>query len=220
MFCSRTICVGGLPGVGSVGKIAADYLSNCLNCQPVKSFISKGFPPQIMINGNQVMLMQAELKAARDDLFILSGDAQPLEVREMYGLAGEILEYLKSRNVTDVITLAAYVGDSSEKVVAAATDQSLAKELENEGVSLLRNGAIGGINGLLVGLAPMYGLRGLCLLGTTSGEDLIDFRAAKDLLETVKSILGLEVDLNSLSIVEEKGVEEIEPSEDFYISYR
>jgi len=220
MFASRTICIGGLPGVGSVGKIAADYLSNCLNCKPVKTFISRGFPPQVMINGSQVMLMQSDLKSARDDLFILTGDAQPLEIREMYALAGEILQYLKANNVTDIITLAAYVGESSEAVVAAATDSDIAKELEDEGVTLLRNGAIGGINGLLVGLAPMYGLRGVCMLGTTSGDDMVDFRAAKDLLGTVKRILGLQVDLDSLRAIEECSVEVEQPPEDFSMSYR
>ena len=56
-------------------------------------------------------------------MFVLSGDAQPLEVEEMYALAGAILETLKAEGVEDVITLAAFVGDTKEKVLGAATIQ-------------------------------------------------------------------------------------------------
>ena len=55
-------------------------------------------------------------------MFILSGDAQPMDVVAMHQLAGEILEQFKEKGVTDVITLAAYVGDTKEMVMGAATD--------------------------------------------------------------------------------------------------
>lgn len=204
MFSSGTICIGGLPGVGSVGKIAADYLVTSLECSDFKAFYSKGFPAQVMVANGIAELFRAELKVpkSRDNMYILSGDAQPLEIDEMYSLAGDILEAARSLKVTDMITLAAYVGESNEKVVGAASDPGLAQELEKNHIPILHSGAIGGINGLLAGMSPLYGIRGYCILGTTSGEMLVDLMAAKNLLGATCSLLELDISLDGLDIEE------------------
>jgi proteasome assembly chaperone (PAC2) family protein len=208
MFSSGTICIGGLPGVGSVGKIAADYLSTALDCSTIKPFYSKGFPPQVMVSNGLTELFRAELKVPKDrsNMYILCGDAQPLEIMEMYSLAEDILEAVKSQNVTDFITLAAYVGDSKEKVVGAASDSELATELEKCGIPKLRNAVIGGINGLLAGLSPLYGIRGYCLLGITSGEEVVDLIAAKNLLEAAERLLDLDISIDGLDFEEPKEI--------------
>lgn len=194
--------------MGSVGKIAADYLSTALECSTLKPFYSKGFPAQVMVSDGLAELFRAELKVPKDrsNMYILCGDAQPLEIKEMYSLAEDILEAVKLQNVTDFITLAAYVGDSKEKVVGAASYPYLAAELEKNGIPKLRNAAIGGINGLLAGLSPLYGIRGYCLLGITSGEELIDLKAAKNLLEAAIRLLDLDISIDGLDFEESEVV--------------
>jgi proteasome assembly chaperone (PAC2) family protein len=208
MFSSGTICIGGLPGVGSVGKIAADYLSTALECSTFKPFYSRGFPAQVMVSDGLAGLFRAELKVPKDrsNMYILCGDAQPLEIAEMYSLAEDILEALRLQNVTDMITLAAYVSDSKEKVVGAASDPDLAAELEKNGIPKLRNAAIGGINGLLAGLSTLYGIRGYCLLGITSGEEIIDLSAAKNLVEAASRLLDLDISIDGLDFEEQEEV--------------
>src|SRR5512136_1380693 len=124
MFQSRFVCICGLPGIGSVGKVAADFLATSLQCSSIKPFFSSSFPPQVMVSEGLAELMHGELMRPRDreDLLILSGDAQPLDVVGMHKLAGDILQAITDQGVTDVITLAAYVGDTGEKVLGAATD--------------------------------------------------------------------------------------------------
>ena len=182
--------------------MAADYLAKNLDCTTIKLFLSPGFPAQVIVSEGMASLLQIELKVPKDkkNLLILSGDAQPVDIKDMYFLAGEILETVKSFNVTDFITLAAYVGESGEKVVAAASDLEPVEHLQKNGFVILRNGAIGGLNGLLAGLAPIYGMRGYCLLGTTSGNDPVDLPAAKNLLEALKTLLGLEISLEGLAL--------------------
>ncbi len=206
MFESRVVCICGLPGIGSVGKVAADYLATALECSTVKSFFSHSFPAQVVVSRGLTELLHAELKVPKErkDMYILSGDAQPLDVVEMYRLAGEILETAGKEGVTDVITLAAYVGDVRERVLGAANDTDSAKMLEKSGIPLLRSGAIGGLNGLLAGLASWYGMRGLCLLGTSSGADPVDIQAATNLLEAVNRLLGLSLDISLMGPVMEE----------------
>jgi len=218
MFDSSVICIGGLPGIGSVGKVAADYLATALECSTAKHFFSKGFPAQVVVTGNVTSLLHAELKAMknRDDLFVLSGDAQPLEIKEMYCLAGDILEYARSQKVTDIITLAAYVGDSKDKVMGAASNPETAVELQKSGIALLRSGSIGGLNGLLAGLAPLYGMRSFCLLATTSGENPVDLRAARNLLEVILPLVGVDISLEGLAAEEPEEVPKCEEMDMYY----
>lgn len=207
MFGSGKTCIGGLPGAGSVGKVAADCLCTALECTHLRSFFSSGFPAQVMVGDGVAQLLHAELQLpkSQDNLLVLTGDAQPKETQDMYSLAGEILEAAKSMGADEIVALAACVGDRSEKVVGVSSDKDGIKDLEKAGIPVFRNGAIGGINGLLAGMAPFYGLRGYCLLGTTSGDDLIDLRAISNLLDAIKKVLDLDLPLQVLPATEEHG---------------
>ncbi|MDM7940206.1 MAG: PAC2 family protein [Methanothrix sp.] len=220
MFESCKICIAGLPGIGSVGKVACEYLATALESSTYKSFFSRVFPAQVMVSNGMSELLHAELKVPKDrnNMLLLSGDAQPLDVVGMYRLAGDVLETLKEERVTDVITLAAYVGDTKEKVLGAASDFDGAAALAQNKIPLLRTGAIGGLNGLLAGLAPLHEMRGFCLLGTSSGADLVDIRAATSLLEALKELLHLDLEI-SLMEPETEGPEEFVP-EDVDMNYR
>ncbi len=200
--------------------MACEYLATALESSTYKSFFSRVFPAQVMVSNGMSELLHAELKVPknRKNMLLLSGDAQPLDVVGMYLLAGEVLETLKEEKVTDVITLAAYVGDTKEKVLGAASDFDSAAALAQNKIPLLRTGAIGGLNGLLAGLAPLHEMRGFCLLGTSTGEDLVDIRAATSLLEALKGLLNLDLEI-SLMEQETEGPEQFVP-EDVDMNYR
>ncbi|OQB22397.1 MAG: PAC2 family protein [Euryarchaeota archaeon ADurb.Bin190] len=117
-----------------------------------------------------------------------------------------------------MITLAAYVGETEDEVLGAATDPDCAAALTENNISLLKSGAIGGLNGLLAGLAPRYGLRGICLLATTSGSEPVDIAAAGRLLAAIKELLNLELDLTVLSPFAEE--QEIEAPSEIDMNYR
>ena len=214
MFESSIVCICGLPGIGSVGKIAADYLGTALECSTIKPFFSNSFPPQVMVSSGLAELMHAELLRPREkqNMFILSGDAQPLDVVGMHELAGNILEAIHAEGVTDVITLAAYVGDTNETILGAATDIESAAALGHSDIPLLHSGAIGGLNGLLAGLAPLHGMRGCCLLGTSTGADPVDIPAATNLLEAVKKLFHLDIDISLMEPMTEEP-DELQPEE-------
>lgn len=221
MFTSRVICICGLPGIGSVGKVAADYLCTALECSTVKLFLSNSFPPQVMVSNGLAELMHAELKRPKEkeNMFILSGDAQPLDVVGMHELAGNILEAIRAEGVTDVITLAAYVGDTDETILGASTDPESAAALANSEIPLLRSGAIGGLNGLLAGLAPLYDMRGFCLLSTSSGADPVDIEAAANLLCAINKLFHLDIDISLMEPLLEEPEEKAKAVEEVDMNY-
>lgn len=223
------VCIGGLPGIGSVGKVASDCIITELDCRTLEGMISPAFPVQVLLVDGVARPLQVELKVSedRDDLLFLSGDAQPLTPRAMYHLAGRLLEKARSFGVHDFVTLAAYVGDMDEEIIGVATDLELACELDDAGFALLRSGMIGGLNGILVGLSPFYGMRGACLMANTSGKEMIDLVAAKNLIGVVGDILDIDVSTITVKLEGSGRPEDVgptapeahSPSDDFQTGY-
>lgn len=212
--------------MGSVGKIASDYITRALDTKVIWSELSPGFPAQVMVNENLAVPFKIEVKtvASKEDLFLISCDAQPVDVVNMNRLACKLLEYMKTLGTTDVMTLAAHVGGSDDTIYAAATDVSLVSDLKDEGFTIMNRGLIGGLNGLLVGLAPSYGMRGICLLCNTSGDLPVDVSAARRLMIKVATMLDLNIPLDGLDFeaVEDETTtdEETSNSSDLGMLYR
>jgi proteasome assembly chaperone (PAC2) family protein len=53
------------------------------------------------------------------------------------------------------------------------------------------------MNGVIIGIAKLRGIKGTCLLGETSGY-VVDAKASKSILETLLSIIGITVDMANL----------------------
>jgi uncharacterized protein len=56
---------------------------------------------------------------------------------------------------------------------------------------------IGGMNGLIIGVAKLRGMHGTCILVETSGY-VVDAKASKFILECLTSILGISIDMANL----------------------
>jgi len=100
-----------------------------------------------------------------------------------------------------VFTLAAYITGGfveKPKVYGTATDGSSLDELKSYGVILMKEGSITGMNGLLIGLAKLRGMQGICLLGETSGY-IIDANASMAILNVFTKMIGVKVDMSSLT---------------------
>ncbi|MGI0053623.1 MAG: PAC2 family protein, partial [Thermoplasmata archaeon] len=54
------VLVEGLPGVGNVGKLAADYLKETLPAVPFATLYSKFFPPQVYVREDGTIRLVAQ----------------------------------------------------------------------------------------------------------------------------------------------------------------
>jgi uncharacterized protein len=201
------ILLCGLPGSGYVGKFALDHMVSELDAKPLAEIYSDGFPPQIIVKTDgSVSLLRSELyywvdpKGKRDLLFF-TGDAQPSTPESEYELSDFILETLsKDYNPLEMITLGAFATGTQEvgsNVYSAATDLDEAKRLGEYGCVLMNEGGITGMNGLLLGIAKLKGIRGYTLLGETSGYAL-DPKASENVIKMLSKILEIPIDLTKL----------------------
>jgi len=195
----------GFPGSGFVGKLAVEHLIEELKAIPFANMFSSSFPPQVLIQSDGTAdLMKTILyysKSENGDLILLSGDAQPVTPESEYELAEEIVNISSKFNVKTIYTLGAFITGTfskNPKVFGTSTVSEIVQEFQKYDISTMSNGSITGMNGLIIGVGKRKGIRGICLLGETSGY-VVDAKASKAVLETLLKMLSIKLDLAGIS---------------------
>jgi uncharacterized protein (TIGR00162 family) len=200
------VLVEGLPGVGHVGKLAAEHLVEELDGSLVRRVYSTHLPPQVSVEDGVTQLACVEVHAVETDecdLLILTGDHQAQDTTGHYGLADTILDVAEQLGTERVFALGGVpTGELIEEydVIGAATGHSQREALETVGVEFREDepaGGIVGVSGLLLGLGERRDVPAACLMGETSGY-LVDPKSAQAVLEVLQSTLGFEIDFGSL----------------------
>ncbi len=207
------VFVEGLPGVGNVGKLAAQHLVDALGATLWFDVFSHDFPPQVTIEPNgTVRLVRNQIWVApgkEQDLVLLTGDYQPLSSAGQFALVEGVLDILEPLGCKRMFTLGGYgLGTSIDDpgVMGAAMDEAMVEELTGHGVTFQEDEPSGGIigaSGLFLGLGIERGMTGACLMGETSGY-MVDPAAARAVLRVLGAVLGREIDMSDL---EEKASE-------------
>jgi uncharacterized protein len=204
------ILVEGLPGVGNVGKLAADYLREQLPAKPLATIYSKFFPPQVYVGEDGVIrLVSNDLYywkatgAGQRDLLVLGGDYQGISPEGQYEITERVLDYCHGLGVREVYTLAGFAQGrvvEEPRVLGAATVPARVEALKKVGVVFSRNdpgGGLIGASGLFLGLGRLFDMEGACLMGETSGY-FVDPRSAEAVLKVLERVLHIEIDFTAL----------------------
>ncbi|WP_337863846.1 proteasome assembly chaperone family protein [Nitrososphaera sp.] len=198
--------VCGFPGSGYVGKLAVDHLIHELQATHIADIYSSSFPPQVMIrtDGTADLMKNSiffwQQPEGKTSLLLLTGDSQPSNPDSEYALAEQILDFAGRLGAKQVFTLAAYITGvfvDRPRVFGTATDAETVATFAGRNIAVMDSGGITGMNGLVVGIAKLRGMKGICLLGETSGY-VVDAKASKAVLESLLGILGVTVDMSNL----------------------
>jgi len=210
---SNPTLVAAWPGVGLVGFNAVEFLRSTLNPDQVAEIDTPGFFAIQGVQAKDGSIVPLRYPTStfyawkspkgKSDLLLFLGTAQPVSGREVE-LARLVLDAGMRLGAKRVFTAAAmvaqidHVAPSRVWAVTALPDEWEALELL--GVHKLQDGLIGGLNGLLIGVAQERGLPAACLMGemphyTTNIENP---KASVAVLEVLLSVLGITVDLSSL----------------------
>ncbi|MDY3553712.1 PAC2 family protein [Gemmata sp. JC717] len=139
----------------------------------------------------------------RRDLVLFLGEAQPPVGK--FPFCRQVIEYARGLGVERVLTFAAMATEMRpehlSRVFGAATDERGVDELRRLDVTVLQEGNIGGLNGVLLGAAALAGLRGTCFLGEMPQVfTQVPFpKASLAILEAFSALTGIEVDLDELT---------------------
>jgi len=203
------VLIEGLPGIGQVGKLVAEYMIHMLGAEKIAEIHSLYFPPHVIIEENGVArLVRNELflhhTDTRDVVFLV-GDYQSTSNEGHYILTDQYLDIAADLGVQRIYTLGGFgVGHFVEepRVLGAVSRAELRPEIEAAGVIFQRDepggGGIIGAAGLLLGLGALRNIDAVCLMGETSGY-LVDPRSATSVLTLLSRLLNIPVDPTQLN---------------------
>lgn len=210
------------PGMGNVAlnagfyllakldmKVIAEYEANDLfdvdHVEVKEGIIQVGRRPR-----NRFFIWEDPAK--KRDIVVFLGEAQPPLGK--YAFCRQLIEYARQLGVERVVTFAAMATQMHPKqaarVFAAATDADILEALKRLELEVLEDGHIGGLNGVLLGVAAERHMPGACLLGEMPHifSQLPFPKASLAILEVFTTMTGIDLDFTELAeqsrIMEEK----------------
>ena len=202
------IFIESLPGLGHVGKLAADHMIDELNATKFAEIYSPSFPPQVLIKEDGIIdNMLNELYYLKDvgednlDLIILVGNTQALSPEGQYLVCQDILEFVKGYGISSIVTMGGMAIPQpveNPNVYGAATNEANVELLKEAEIGIRSNdGGIVGASGLFLGLGVRQGIEGICLMGETPGY-FIDAESAEAILKKLSLLLNFEINTDKL----------------------
>jgi len=220
------IFIEGLPGIGNVGKIAADFLVDELKAKKIYDIFSYSFPHSVFVGeDNLVELPSVSIyykQTAKNDLLILNGDVQPSDEESCYEFCDKVLDIIQDFKCSQIITLGGIGLHSEPKIpkvyCTGNTKSAVADFKKNTDVNEKLFGVVGpiiGVSGVLLGLAKKRNIDAVSLLAETSAHPMhIGIRGAKEIIEILnkKYTMGIDIkDLNKeIESLEKEGLKKAE----------
>ncbi|MBN1544027.1 PAC2 family protein [Candidatus Woesearchaeota archaeon] len=215
----KTVLIVGLPGIGNVGKIAADFIIDEVKAKPIYNIFSHELPNSVFVNDqNLVELPSVEMylrkRKGNSDILILTGDVQPADETSSYDFCEGVLDRVQKLGVEMVITLGgiglAEVPKKPQVFCTGNSKEIIAKFSRKMKLNEKLYGIVGpiiGVSGLLVGLAGRKGMPAVCLLAETLGHPAyLGIKGAREIVKVLNSRLDLKIRISEL----DKEIEDIE----------
>ena len=196
------VMIAAWPGMGYLAKISADYLRRRLGAE---KFAEIQYYQNAIVYKEGIIelppLKHRFYSVPDKNILICVGDAQPSTPEEATKLAEKVVELAEKYGVKRIYTMAAYPSDYPDEpqVFGVYTHEHIRDELEEHGVNFVEGeGAINGLNGVLVGVAMKKGIEGVCLMGQIRYANVPQHLSSKAVLERLTSVMGIEIDTSHL----------------------
>ena len=201
------------PGIGQVAISAGYYLMAKLGTHVVAEL-----PPEGLFDVDHVDVKQGLIRTGRlprnrlflwtdprgqRDIVIFVGEAQPPMGK--YAFCRKIVRFAQDLGVERIFTFAAMASEmrpeDHSRVFGAAVDRESLSELQAMDLEIMEEGRIGGLNGILLGIAGESDLRGACLLGEMPQmfAQLPYPQASLAVLRAFSQLAGIQVDVSELA---------------------
>ncbi len=212
------VMIAAWPGMGLVGLKVVTYLKEALELKelarleapdcfrlagvPVKDGIIH--PP--LFPANTFYYLKSDREGG-PDLIVFIGEDQPSTGKE-FPVAWLVTDVALRMGVAAIYTAAAMVTSITHKEdsrvwICSTSTETLEEALEADGgveTVKLEEGTIGGLNGILLGIARMRGLQGTCLLGEIPyyATNIENPKASAAILRWLGRRLGIDLELQPL----------------------
>ncbi len=202
------------PGMGNVALNAGVYLLSKLNMSLVAELqLNELFDVEHVEVKNGILQLGRRPRnrvfvwsdpSEQRDLVVFLGEAQPAMGK--YSFCRQLVAFAKQHGIERVYTFAAMATqmhpEQPSRVFVAATNQAGLDEWTKHEVEVLEDGHVGGLNGILLGVAKEQELHGACLLGEMPHifSQLPFPQASLAILKAFSAATGIDVDFTELAL--------------------
>jgi proteasome assembly chaperone (PAC2) family protein len=200
------------PGMGQVAISAGYYLMAKLQMELFAEVNAEDLFDLDFVDVEEGVIKPGELPrsrffvrrdpAAKHDLIVFIGEAQPPLGKHMF--CRHVIDVAKEWKVERIFTFAAMATDIGIKerarVYCTASNSTLLESLKPQGLVMLREGRISGLNGVLLGSAMDAGIEAVCLLGEMPHyfAQVPYPKASLAVLKAFEHIWDVKLDLNEM----------------------
>ncbi|HZX12260.1 MAG TPA: PAC2 family protein [Candidatus Nanoarchaeia archaeon] len=205
----KAIVIQGLPGMGSVGKIAVDFLVSATKAKKIAEIRSYLLPSYAFVNKENVLdVPKIEVyhkKSKGKDLLFASGEAQPSDDHACYVFSEQLLRYYLQNEVCEIITLGGIGLEHIPKtpmLYLTGTDPRVVMRYKTQETQLASEALLGpilGLTGILGPLAKVRNIPCLTILVETLGiPGYFGARGAREIIQLLNKKIGLRIDISAL----------------------
>ncbi len=207
---TKPVLIEGLPGLGNVGKIAADFIVEELKAQKFIDFFSYSLPNTVFVNEDDLVdLPKIEIyhkKIKEKDFLFLTGDVQPMDEHASYIFCEKVLDICEKHRCSEIVTLGG-IGIDEEpekpKVFCTGNNRKFVdtfKPFKANPKIYGRVGPVIGVSGLLLGLGDRRGIKAAAILAETFGHPMfVGVKGAKELLKVLNKRYDFGISLNRIN---------------------
>ena len=190
------ILIEGFPGIGLVGNIVSQHLIDSLKMEYRGSIDSRFFPPIAVLYEGLINMPVRIYESEEHNLLLVVSDI-PINPAVSYDIGKKLIEWAKSINVKQIVSIAGISTMEDEtKVFGAATDENMLNMLKDN-VEIFQMGTISGISGSVMTECMVRKMPAISLLGGTQTQNP-DPRAAAAVIEVLNKLYDLSIDTESL----------------------
>jgi len=206
---NKPVLIVGMPGIGNVGKIAADIMVDQLKAEPVVRLFSYCLPNSVFVQeDNLIELPRIEVKhkkKGKHDFLFLVGDVQPMREEDSYAFSHAVLDIAVKYHCKEIVTLGGIglqAPPDKPRLFCTGNDKKFIDEFVKLGASNKLHGIVGpimGISGLLLGLSKEKKIRAACVLAETFAHPMhLGLREAKEIMILLEKKYKLGLDMSKV----------------------
>lgn len=187
----------GFSGVGLVGTLAAQYMTEQLSMEQIGYIDSYELAPiAIMAQGNLKHPIRVFMDKKRN--IVLFESEFPIPKRLAYELANDIVVWAKKVKATKIVCLEGISMQSEDKpkTYLITTSEKLKKEFSSK-VEVLENGIIMGVSAAVLLASKVGSIPAACLL-VQSHPQFPDGKAAAELINNINNLMKLNMSAKKL----------------------
>jgi uncharacterized protein len=218
-FTSDSMVVfASLPDMGMVGGLTSSFLATETKADLVAT-ITLAEKPWVNVKAGvafNVIDTYNIFYSKSKQLLILTGNNQPEDPRELFGLCNMFLDFCNSKSsIRRIYTAGGSLNEQSTgepKVVGVVTNQKLKELLVKSNIDVVGNeiSTITWFNGLILGLAISRKIDGVGFYGEISDKAVPQPLAAKSIIKAFAKLEGIKIDTKPLDRQYEEVLDNLE----------